>query len=107
MFAPTKRGQETSALGLVAAAVLVLAVGYYIYSQNVSTPTDAAVFDTTVTSQIVGQDILALVEKLRTVSLNPAIFSSTLFNNLRDYSIPINPEARGRPNPFAPIGVDR
>ena len=57
-------------------------------------------------SGIVGQDILILVQKLSAISIDNALFSGALFTNLKDYSIPLNPESQGRLNPFAPIGSD-
>ncbi|MFZ2621101.1 MAG: hypothetical protein WAX85_01215 [Minisyncoccia bacterium] len=55
---------------------------------------------------VVGQDILVLVEKLKNASIDQSFFSSVLFVSLRDFNTSLLPESQGRPNPFAPIGVD-
>ncbi len=43
---------------------------------------------------------------LRAVSLDGSIFSSPSFQVLQDFTTPIVAEPVGRPNPFAPLGVD-
>jgi hypothetical protein len=60
-----------------------------------------------VSDQSVGQDILVLVDKFKSVSIDPSLFSSTLFTTLKDSSVPLNPESQGRVNPFANIGVEK
>lgn len=57
-------------------------------------------------SEMVGQDILNLVDKFKKISFDKEFFTSALFYNLRDLSQTIFPEARGRANPFAVIGFD-
>ena len=56
--------------------------------------------------EVVGEDILVLVEKLKKISINKSIFASVLFTNLKDYSAVLFPEQKGRPNPFAFVGQD-
>lgn len=53
-----------------------------------------------------GEDILALVETLKKITIDKTLFTSDLFLGLKDYSVTLNPEPQGRPNPFANIGVD-
>ncbi len=53
-----------------------------------------------------GQVILNLVEKMKSISIDLAFFTSPLFINLRDTSNPILPEEQGRQNPFESIGGD-
>ncbi|MBI4155754.1 MAG: hypothetical protein HY507_00800 [Candidatus Zambryskibacteria bacterium] len=57
-------------------------------------------------SPMVGQDILTLVEKLKTISIDPSILSSSLFISLKDFGILLTSEPQGRSNPFAPIGAE-
>lgn len=54
----------------------------------------------------VGSDILVLAEKIKRTVIEPEIFDSPLFRNLKDLSATLFPEAQGRSNPFAPIGND-
>jgi hypothetical protein len=57
-----------------------------------------------VNGEIVGQDILTLVEKLKAISIDQSIFSSTLFSSLKDSETTLVSESVGRTNPFASIG---
>jgi hypothetical protein len=53
------------------------------------------------------RDFLSLLLNTKNINLDDAIFSSTAFISLRDSSIILTPDGNeGRPNPFAPIGVD-
>ncbi len=80
------------------------ALGYFMFLKNPPViPVDVLI---PAENQIAGQDILVLIDKLKAVSIDASLFSSTLFTNLKDLGTPINPEAQGRPNPFAIIGVD-
>lgn len=57
-------------------------------------------------NDVIGEDILSLVEKLKVISIDPAIFSSALFSNLKDSTVPLGLESFGRVNPFAAIGTE-
>lgn len=84
----------------------LIALGYFGYNIFSSTPYTTANPDFSGTP-IVGQDILSLVTKLKTISLDQSFFSSPLFIRLQDFSVTLFPESQGRPNPFAPIGVEK
>ena len=51
-------------------------------------------------------DVISLVEKLKSISIDQSIFSSPLFKNLKDFEVTPTPESQGRVNPFAPIGTE-
>jgi len=53
-----------------------------------------------------GREILALLVDLKSIKLDGSIFDQKSFKTLEDFSLPIDPEPKGRVNPFAPIGVD-
>lgn len=57
--------------------------------------------------EVVGQDILDLVDNLNKIIIDRTVFSSALFFNLIDFSATLYPESLGRTNPFAPIGSDQ
>lgn len=80
-------------------------VGYGLFTQTVEVPVDSQ--DASTIGGASSQDILILVEKMEKVSFDNSMFSSVLFTSLIDYSFPTTPELKGRPNPFAPIGVDQ
>lgn len=93
---------------IIIVTILIGGVGFVVYSiflkaSTVSAQnTDTGV--TTETSATVGQDILDLMAAFQKVSIDSSLFSSSLFQNLKDFSTTIQPETPGRSNPFAPIG---
>lgn len=103
---------------LAIGAVLVL--GYIFFIKSPSDDTAALVSSTSskvagdATSLVpigegtsVAQDFLSLLLNVTGIKLNNAIFSDNAFLSLRDSSITLIPDGNeGRPNPFAPIGVD-
>lgn len=56
--------------------------------------------------EAVGQDILILSDKLKTLKIETDIFSKPLFTNLIDTRAIIIEEPTGRPNPFSAVGND-
>ncbi len=53
-----------------------------------------------------GRAVLALLNDLRSLSLDETFFSNRIFMSLEDWSVVLVPEPMGRANPFAPIGQD-
>ena len=88
------------------ALVTLLALGYFGYAIFISPPSLTSSPDLSGASTV-GQDILSLVAKLNTISIDQSFFSSPLFLSLQDSSVSLFPESQGRANPFAPIGVER
>lgn len=88
---------------IVGLVVLVLCfVGYKVFLS----PADVAVPSeySDASGNLVGQDVLDLLQSLQNVSIDPALFSGYAFQNLEDFSITVQAEPLGRTNPFAPIG---
>ena len=91
---------------IIVTLVTFLIVGFLSYTFFIkNTPTIDSVKDLS-SEEIAGEDILALVEKLKLISIDQSIFSSPLFNNLKDFGITPTGESQGRVNPFAQIGVE-
>lgn len=88
----------------VLAIVVIVAVIYY--SNLWKSTSVGEVLTMSGQEEVVGQDVLVIVNKLRQVTIDPSIFSDPLFTSLKDISITINPENQARFNPFAPIGVE-
>ncbi|HEY0220607.1 MAG TPA: hypothetical protein VGC58_00080 [Candidatus Paceibacterota bacterium] len=86
--------------------IVLLAAGAYYYNQYFSGEVISDIVNPDTESVIVGEDILVLVQKLQSVTIDPSIFSNAIFTTLRDYAVPLNEENLSRPNPFAPIGID-
>ncbi len=55
----------------------------------------------------IAQDFLSILLNVKSIKLDDAIFSDPAFSALFDSSILLIPDGtEGRPNPFAPIGID-
>lgn len=55
----------------------------------------------------VARDFLTLLLNVKNIKLDDTIFSDNAFTSLHDSSITITQDGtEGRPNPFAPLGVD-
>ncbi len=58
-------------------------------------------------SDTLNREFLAILLNLESISLNDDIFSEPAFSALIDNTVRLNqPGNEGRPNPFAPIGID-
>ena len=95
----------TSTQKTIGVIILLLGIAYYAYMTFVQAPpVDKSATDGS--TPPVGQDILDLVASFESVSIDPAVFDSPLFKNLKDFTTVLLPEPQGRVNPFAPIGTE-
>ena len=102
---------------LAIAAVLVLVYVFFVQGETEDTGlVSTGVVDTTNTtpgvvgdtSSVDAKNFLGLLLSVKSIKLDDSIFSDIAFSTLRDSSITLTPDGtEGRPNPFAPIGVDR
>jgi hypothetical protein len=53
-----------------------------------------------------GRDFLRTLANLQSLKLDDGIFTATVFSSLVDFSVPIQPQPKGRNNPFEPVGVE-
>lgn len=84
--------------------VLVIAIGFAVYSvffKKEALP-DGVVAETIEGTP--GDDLIAVLHQLKAINLDGAIFSENSFKGLIDFSLDLEPEDKGRANPFAPIG---
>ena len=90
---------------LIASGILLVVgvLGYYFLSGS---PTDVGSLLAPSDSQALGQDILILADKLKTISIDSSFLSGALFSNLKDLGVPLNPELQGRSNPFGSLGSE-
>ncbi len=96
---------------IIIAGIIVFAVFAYAHAfQNETQAQEPLIaLDTTSSgggTNQQGQEILALLADLKKVRLDESIFSDPKFQELQDFSMELNPEPKGRPNPFAPLGRD-
>ncbi len=90
---------------LISTLIVVLLIGFGYFYFSGSDNAEVISLDSG-TGEPLGQDILALADKLNTLSINTSVFSSTLFTSLLDLGVPLQPEIQGRANPFAKIGSE-
>jgi|SRR3989344_4164518 len=92
-------------LAVVVGAVLLALMWYMLGGTSGDVPlTETTTFDSETAAE---RSIVETLLALRAVSLSGTIFSDPVFQVLKDFGTPIIPEQAGRPNPFAPLGVDR
>ncbi len=54
-------------------------------------------------ADILGADIIKAINEINSLELDRSIFDDPVLKSLNDYSTDIEPEPKGRKNPFAPI----
>jgi hypothetical protein len=86
---------------LSAVAIVVLLAGvYWYFFAGVS----AASSPLTQSAILIGNPSLSsLTSRLDSVTFDTAIFSDPRFASLKDISTPVNPEPKGKKDPFAPL----
>jgi len=53
---------------------------------------------------VTGNELLVLLLKIKSISLDGELFNDPIFEGLKDFSKEIAPQPVGRNNPFAPLG---
>ena len=95
---------------LIKIIILVLLVflvigffGFYFFKNEpepiLSETTAAAV-------SLEGQKILSALNELEDIRISREVFDDSVFKDLIDFSLAVNEELKGRPNPFAPIRLE-
>ncbi len=100
---------KTTQLNKIMIPIIFIGVlGYFGYALFIKAPNPAVIDPNALVEMTSSADsnVLALIEKLRSATIDQTIFSSESFKSLKDFSIVFSPELQGRPNPFAPIGSD-
>lgn len=94
-------------IDVVSITVVPNTTGLYDFSVAAKTYSFAA-HNTAVSAAATQQDakarIVEMLGRLSVLKLDRAFFDSPLFRTLKDFSIEVVAEPKGRPNPFAPIG---
>lgn len=81
--------------------LIIVILGFWAYNKFFTTPDDVLEDDG---GEIVGEDVLRLVDNLDTIKLKADVFEKQSFKSLVDITANIPPQPAGRENPFAPIG---
>ncbi|HET8575271.1 MAG TPA: hypothetical protein VFM02_03835 [Candidatus Paceibacterota bacterium] len=96
-------------IGLFILLVAVLAVAYFGYRSFSSGQKGAALISGDANQEsatVAGQQILSLLDDLKKIHLDDSIFADPSFLSLKDFTVSIQNQPKGRPNPFSPIGDD-
>jgi hypothetical protein len=86
----------------ISAAFILFAV-YFFFFKKTAPVVVLDQFGNPTQAQVVGQDLVDLLDKLQNVKLDDSIFRNQAFINLTDYAITLPDQPRGRANPFAPM----
>ncbi len=87
--------------------IIILTVTLFGFSNFANSANkDALLVSESISSGVVGNDLLVLLLELKALSLESEIFTDEAFINLKDFSTEIRPQPVGRNNPFASLGVD-
>lgn len=102
-------------------AVAFFAYTYFFKKSDTGTPVTTLVTTTDTGEEIpvqpigttgmnqieIGNEFLTTLLSVNKITLDSTIFTSDVFNSLKDYHVTLVSEGNeGRPNPFAPIGID-
>ena len=100
--------QSSNTKKIIIIGVLVAVLGftvYYFFFKGTSTATVVLdQFGNPIQAQVIGSDLIELLNRLQYVTLDYAFLSSTAFTNLTNFGIILPSESPGRNNPFDPIG---
>lgn len=86
--------------------LLLVVAALYFYRRYSSSINNFAEIVTDESVVPVGEDVLAIVQKLDYITIDDSMFASPLFTYLKDTTVTIIQEDKSRPNPFAPINAN-
>lgn len=92
---------------LIVIGVIVALVGGYFGIGYFNAPTSSGGLTPTVGgtsgSAIVGKEFVRTLVNLESLKLDEKVFTSAIFKSLVDFSVNLQPQPKGRRNPFAPL----
>ncbi|MES2203075.1 MAG: hypothetical protein V4474_02005 [Patescibacteria group bacterium] len=92
---------NTKLIGALVVILVLCGVAYFYWGSSApASPVAVAP-----TEPVASQELLTTLGSLRSIQLDPSIFSDPLFVSLSDFGVTIPPEPSGRRNPFAPVGA--
>lgn len=83
--------------------VVVLALGYYLYTQNEMS--SLSLNNDAISTQVAAESAMFLsrLNELKKIDLDDSLFSDPRFRSLIDNSAPVIEDPVGRPNPFVEV----
>jgi len=88
---------------IILAVIVLVAVSVYFYYQGTSPLVSSSVSQTSVADQEIGAQVLGLLQQIKSLKVDPSVFSDPGYLTLQDYTVQIPALPVGRPNPFAPL----
>lgn len=88
---------------IVLGLVVVMALGYYLYTQNQMSTLSLS--DDPISTQLSAESAMFLrkLNDLKQIELDGSLFSDPRFRSLIDNSTPVIEDPVGRPNPFVEV----
>lgn len=85
--------------------LILVGGGIYLFFFKTEAPPEISFdeFGNPVEAQVVGQDLIDLLEELQAVELDDSLFRQESFVNLTNYAVTLPDLPRGRSNPFGSI----
>jgi hypothetical protein len=90
---------------LIILIVLVVGAGIYFYTMGDRVPAGSSLLqgNSATLPDNVAAEVLALLNQIKSLEIDPTVFDEPVYQTLVDYSVPIPPQNVGRVNPFAPV----
>jgi hypothetical protein len=84
--------------------VVLIIGGFYAYNTFTAPESEpSASLQVTSSADVLGSDIIKAINQINDLKLDRSVFDDPIFRTLVDRSEEILPQAKSRPNPFAPI----
>jgi len=94
---------------IILLVIVILALGFFYYSGSSDLDGGGLLEQeqTDPEAELASLRVLALLNQIKSLRINAALFQSPTYQTLQDNSVPVLPQNVGRANPFAPIGSGR
>jgi len=91
---------------IILVVVVIIIIFAFMYLKKGTTDNASLSTDTQIANSADATLVYTLLKKMSFVKLDDSIFSNPLFINLKDNTVILDRQEKGRSNPFAPIGND-
>jgi len=83
--------------------IIVFAVYFFLFKPAPPPEVSFDEFGIPVQTQVVGEDLISLLEELQSVRFDSGFFRTATFQSLNDYYIDLPSQPQGKSNPFGAI----